>query len=133
MGEQAIPNQTNFVRKDRENSLTYFRLLYRTEMQINFRDKLQEKKSQSREVNSLDSKHLKMQALRKPPKDRYNSKRSGKHDCDEGPKNAKFTGYFQGQANLDTGKVEGYYHDTHARETFENPSSTQAPDNETVC
>ena len=33
MGKQTIPNQTNFVRKGREDSLTYFGAPYRTEIQ----------------------------------------------------------------------------------------------------
>ena len=39
--------------------------------------------------------------------------------------------YFQGQVNLDIAKVAGYYYNTHARVTFEKPTSTQAPDDET--
>ena len=36
---------------------------------------------------------------------------------DERLKNPKFTGFFQGQANLDTGNMTGYYYNTHARIT----------------
>ena len=63
--------------------------------------------------------------------DRHDDKRSGKSNCDKRHENPKFTGYFQGQANLNTGKVPGYYYNTHARVTFENPLSNQAPDDET--
>ena len=64
-------------------------------------------KSQSWEVNSLDSKHLERQALRGPFLDRYHYKRSEKCDCNEGADDPIFTGYFQRQTNLDTGKVAG--------------------------
>ena len=33
MGKQTIHNQNNFVRKDREDSFTYFGVPYRTEIQ----------------------------------------------------------------------------------------------------
>ena len=89
--------------------------------------KLQEKGSQSREVNSLDGKHLDRQAIIQQSQDRYDDQRIGKHDCNEGPDDLKLIAYFQGQANLDTGKVAGYYYNTHAKVTFENPLSTQAP------
>ena len=63
------------------------------------------KGSQSREVDGLDSKHPDRQAIIEPSQDGYDNQRSGKCDCSEGPENLKFTGYFQGQANLDTCKV----------------------------
>ena len=37
----------------------------------------------------------------------------------------QLSGYFQGQANLDTVKVAGYYYNTQAKVTFENQLSTQ--------
>ena len=41
------------------------------------------------------------------------------------PDGLRLSGYFQVQANLDTGKVAGYYNNTQAKNTFENPLSTQ--------
>ena len=35
---------------------------------------------------------------------------------------SKFTGYFQGQANLDAGEVVGYYYNSDDRVTFKNQS-----------
>ena len=81
-------------------------------------------------MNSLDSKYIEGQALRHPSQDRYDDQRSGKCDSNEGPDDLKFTGQFHGQANLDTGKVAGYYYNIYTRVTFENPSSTQAQDDE---
>ena len=46
------------------------------------RDKPQEN-SQSREMDGLDSKYLKRQALREPSEERYHDQRSEKCDCDE--------------------------------------------------
>ena len=43
------------------------------------------------------------------------------------PDGLKFTGYFQGQANLDTGKVARYYYNTHARVTSKNPLKYSGP------
>ena len=72
MRNQTIPIESNFVRKDREDSPTYFGVPYRLEIQI---PKLEEftserqiirEKSQCREIDSLDSKYLERQALRKP-------------------------------------------------------------------
>ena len=40
----------------------------------------------------------------------------------------KLSGYFQGQANLNTGKVAGYYYDTQAKIAFEIPLSNQVSD-----
>ena len=133
VGKQTIPNQANFVRKDRGDSLTYFGVPYITEMQTPKLDKFTSerqttrKASQSKEVDSLDGKHLDRLAIIEPSQDMYHDQRSGKCDCNEGPNDLKFTGYFQGQANLDTGKVTGYYYNTHARVVFENALSTQAP------
>ena len=70
IGKQTIPNETNFVRKDREDSLTYFGVPYRTEMQTprlgEFTSERQamRKESQSRKVNSLDSIHLEREAIK---------------------------------------------------------------------
>ena len=81
MGKMTIPNQTNFVWKDREDSWTYFGVPYRTEMQtlivrwIHFRETSHKRKSQSREVKCLDSKHLERQELREPSQDRYDDQR----------------------------------------------------------
>ena len=60
-------------------------------------------------MDGLYSKFLGRQALREPSQDRYDHQKSGENDCDERLKNPKFTGHFQRQANLDTGKVAGYY------------------------
>ena len=87
-------------------------------------------KSQNREMDGLDSKYLGRQALKEPSQDRYDDQRSGKCDYGERLKNSKFTGYFQGQANIDTGKAAGYYYNTLIRVTFKQPSSNQAPDDE---
>ena len=76
------------------------------------RDKLKEKKSQSREMDSLDSTYLEKKTLRHPFQDRYDDQRSGKWDHDERLKNPKFTGYFHGQANLNAGKVAEHYYNT---------------------
>ena len=42
-----------------------------------------------------------MQTFREPSQDRCDDQRSGKCDGSEGSKDPKFTGHFQGQANLD--------------------------------
>ena len=46
------------------------------------------------------------------------------------PEDLKLTGYCQGQANLDTGKVAGYYYKPQAKVTFENPIRTQVSEYE---
>ena len=46
------------------------------------------------------------------------------------PEDLKISRYFQGQANLDTGKVAGYYWNTQAKVTFQNPLSTQISEDE---
>ena len=51
---------------------------------------------QSREVNSLDSKHLDRKAIIEPSQDMYDDQRSEKQNCNKGPNDLKFTGYFQG-------------------------------------
>ena len=82
-------------------------------------------------MDGLDGKFLERQAIRELSQDRYDDERSGKHDYDERLENLKITGYFHEQANLGTGKVAGYYYNTHTRVTFKHPSSNQAPDDET--
>ena len=79
-------------------------------------------------MDGLDSKYQERQALREPSQDRYDDQKSRKCNCDERIKNPKFTGYFWGQANLATGKLAGYYNNTHTRVTYENPMSNQVPD-----
>ena len=39
--------------------------------------------------------------------------------------NPKFTGFFQGQANLNTGRVAGYYYNTCTKVAFKNPPAYQ--------
>ena len=39
MGKQSIPSQNNLVRKDREDSLTYFGVPYQKEIQTSKSDK----------------------------------------------------------------------------------------------
>ena len=70
------------------------------------------------------------QAIIEPTQDGYDDKRSERHDCNEMPGDLKLSGYFQGQANLDTGKAVGYYYNMQAKVTFENPLSTQVSDDE---
>ena len=94
------------------------------------REKSREK-SQSREMGSLDNKYLEGKTLRDPSQDRYNDQRSGKNYCDERLKNPEYTGYFHGKVNLNADKVAGYYYNTHAKVTFENPPSNQALEDET--
>ena len=48
-----------------------------------------------------------------------------------GLKIKNFTWYFQEKANLDTGKVAGYYYNTHTRISFKKLSNSQVPDNKT--
>ena len=69
-------------------------------------------------MDGLTSKYLAKQTLREPSQIRYDDKRLGKYEYDERLENPQFTGYFQGQANLDTGKLAGCYYSTHARVTF---------------
>ena len=136
MGRQSIPSQNHLVRKEKEDSLTYFRLPYRKEMQTSRSDRFTSERkttkmeSQSGEINGLDSKHLIRQAIIEPSKDRYDDQGSERCDCNEGPNNLKLTGYFHGQANLDTSKVTGYYYNTHAKVTLKNPLSTQVLDDQ---
>ena len=87
-------------------------------------------KSQNRERNSLDSKHIIRQTIMEPNQDMYDDQRSEIHDHNEIPEDLKLSEYFQGQANLDTGKVAGYYYYTQAKVTFENPLSTQISEDE---
>ena len=103
MGQQTTPNQTNFVRKNREDSITYFEVPYRTEMQTPKSDKFTperqatRKGSPNKEVNGLDNKHLNGQAIIEHSLDRYDNPRSGRCDCNEGSNDLKFMGYFQGK------------------------------------
>ena len=45
--------------------------------------------------------------------------------------NPNFTGFIQGQANLNTGKVAGYCYNTHTRVTVKNPSANQNLEDDT--
>ena len=135
MWKQTIPYQPDFVRKDRENSLTYVAAPYRTEIQTPKLDEFTlerqaiRQKSQSGEVNVLDSRHLERLPIREPSQDRYNDKRSGKHDCDEGTNDPKFKGAFKCKPTW----IQVMWQNitiTHARVMFENPSSTQTQDDE---
>ena len=74
--------------ENREDSLTYFAVPYRTEMQtprlVQFTLERQttRKNCQNREMDSLDSKYLERKALGEPSQDRHDDMRSGK--CDYG-------------------------------------------------
>ena len=46
------------------------------------------------------------------------------------PNDLQLSGYFQGQANLDIGKMTGCNYNTQAKVTFENLLSTQISDDE---
>ena len=87
-------------------------------------------KGQNRERNSLNEKHLIRQTIIEPMQDRNDDQRSESCDCNAMPNHLKLSGYFKGQANLDTGKVAGYYYNTQAKVTFENPLSTQISEDE---
>ena len=64
--------------------------------------------------------------------DKYNNdQRPGKFDSKERVKNPKFTGFFQGQANLNTSRVAGYYYNACARVSYEDPLTNQALEDET--
>ena len=66
------------------------------------------------------------------PPNRYNDdQRPGKFNSEERLKNPKFTGFFQGEANLNTGRVAGYYYNTHTRVAFKDPLPNQALEDET--
>ena len=95
--------KTIFVRKDREASLTYFGVPYRTGMQTPRLDEftserqVTRKTSPSREVSGLDSQHLERQALREPSQDRYNNQRSENKIVMRGPKIQNLQGTFKGK------------------------------------
>ena len=74
-------------------------------------------------MDSLNNNFLERQALRDPSHDRNDDLRSGKCHCDERIKDPEFTGYFHGQANLNTGKVAGHYYNIHIKVTYKNPPS----------
>ena len=63
--------------------------------------------------------------------DRYNDQRPEKHGCDERFENPNLTGFFQGQANLNTGRVAGYYYNTFAGVAFEDLLTNQSLEDET--
>ena len=134
--DQNISNQSNFAIRDGDNPSAYFEIPLKSEIQTPKLDKssserqIRREKSQSREMDSLDSKYLERHALREPSEDRHEIQRSGKHDSGEWLKHPKFTGYFQGQVNLNTGKMAGYYYNTNTRATFKNTLSKQAQDDE---
>ena len=44
--------------------------------------------------------------------------------------NSKFTGFFQGQANLNTGRVAGYYYNACTKVAFKDPPTNQNLENE---
>ena len=100
MRNQTIPNQSNFVRKGEKTNQHIMEFPCQTEIQppkideLNSERQIIREKSQSKEINGLDSKYLERQALREPSLDRYDDQRLGKHVCDERLKNPKFTGYF---------------------------------------
>ena len=85
---------------------------------------------QNRETKGLDGKHLIRQAIIEPTQDRYDGQRSEKCDCNKMPIDLNLSEYFQGQGKVDTGKVGGYYYNTQAKVTFENPLSTQISEDE---
>ena len=70
--------------------------------------------------------------LDSPFPNRFNDdQKPGKHNCEERFENPKFTGFFQGQANLNAGRVADYYYNTHARVAFEDSLTNQAQEDET--
>ena len=89
---------------------------------------IKREKYQGREMDNLNTHCLERQAIRDQSQDRNDDQRSRKCDCDERLKNPEFTGYFYGQANINTGKVAGHYYNIHAKVTFENLPCNQALD-----
>ena len=62
-----------------------------------------------------------------PSPNRYNDDlRPGKHNSEERFENIRFTGFFQGQANLNTSRLAGYYYNTCTRNALEDPLTNQA-------
>ena len=67
-----------------------------------------------------------------PSQDRYkDDQRPGKCNCEDKLESPKFTGFFQGQGNLNIGRAAGYYYNTHARVVFKDPLTEQALEDET--
>ena len=56
------------------------------------------------EINNLASKHFIRQAIIALTQDRYDNHRLERCDCNKMLNDLKLSGYFQGQAILDTGK-----------------------------
>ena len=81
-------------------------------------------------MNGLDGKHLIVQAIIEPTLHRYDDQKLERCYCNEMPDDMKLSGYFQGQVNLDTGNMAGYYCNAEAKVTFETPLSTQISDDE---
>ena len=139
MRDQIILNYSNIVTRDREDPLRYFEIPYTSEIQTPKLDEfsserqIKREKFQSREMDSLDNKYLGRQALRVSSQDRCDDQRWGKCDCNERSKNSEFTGYFHRKGNLNTGKVAGYYYNTHAEVAFEKHPSNRASDDRRVC
>ena len=81
-----------------------------------------------RQIQNKRSLEYQQTTLDTPLLNRYTgNQRQEKYNSEERFENSnpEFTRFFQGQANLNTDRVAGYYYNAHIKEAFENPPANK--------
>ena len=93
------------------------------QIQVEEQNHLAEDIKQIENKRSLEYQHDQRedQIISDPPfSNRHAEDQRPENNSEERFANPKFTGFFQGQANLNTGRVAGYYYNTCTTVAFEN-------------